>query len=196
MPIGEHFWAPIAAEKGVKLTNVTRPSHWRNREPPLPYISAVRYEPAGGELLVTLDDVRVVRLEENPYAYVQAGSERVPCEARVRGGQIDVKCDTAMEGSLIVRENSWSGWRAWRDGVRRPLERGEPWLSLRAPAGQHEYRFRYLPWDVGLGALVSVVGLVVAVALWWPGLEQRIERRIRPAAEPQPGPPEGGPGPQ
>jgi hypothetical protein len=196
MPLGEHFWAPIAAEKGIKLTNVTRPSHWRNREPPPPYVSAVRYEPAGGTLLATLEDVRVVRLEENPYAYVQAGSERVPCEARAQGGQIDVKCEASVEGTLIVRENSWSGWRAWRDGVRRPLERSGPWLSLRAPAGQHEYRFRYVPWDVGLGALVSVVGLLVAAALWWPGLEQRLQRRAQTAPEPQPGPPLGGPSPQ
>jgi hypothetical protein len=179
MPFGEHFWAPIAAEKGLKLTNVTRPSHWRNRQPPSPYVSAVRYDPASGTVLTTFQDIRIVLLPENHYAYVQAGEEQIPCEADAQGGHIEVECETSLEGRLIVRENAWSGWHAWRDGVRRPLERAGPWLSLRAPAGQHQYRFRYLPWDVGVGALLSVAGLLVAIVLWSPALERRLRGGLR-----------------
>jgi hypothetical protein len=79
---------------------------------------------------------------------------------------IEVVCDGELPGYLVVKENMWSGWRAWRDGVRVPLLANE-WLEVVAPAGNHVYSFRYLPWDVPLGMLLSLAGMIMAGLLWF-----------------------------
>ncbi len=38
-PFGEHFWAPPALDRGLKITGVVRPWHWRDREPPKPALT-------------------------------------------------------------------------------------------------------------------------------------------------------------
>ncbi len=177
MPYGEHFWPVMAAEAGLKLTNVVRPSHWRNRQLPLPYVQAERNLAPPGELRATIEDIYVVEQAANPYAFVETSSGVVPCQARAQGGAIEVACDAPAGGTLVVRENAWTGWQAWRDGQRVPLVRDSQWLSAEAPPGRHAYQFRYRPWDVWLGAALSVLGLLLAVVLWWPGLAARARRR-------------------
>jgi len=48
------------------------------------------------------------------------------------------------------------------------------WLVVSAPAGSHVYSFRYLPWDVPVGLLITLVGIGFCV---WLG------RRKAPAAQ-------------
>ena len=99
---------------------------------------------------------------------MDTGDRQIPCRATALGGNIDVVCLTTEPGTLVVQENQWTGWRAWRDGERIPLEHG-PWLEVEAPLGEHEYEFRYRPWDVVLGIVLTVVGIVLAVWLWVTG---------------------------
>jgi hypothetical protein len=40
------------------------------------------------------------------------------------------------------------------------------WLATFAPAGQHTFTFRYRPWDVPLGALLTLVGFAAALLAW------------------------------
>ncbi len=68
-------------------------------------------------------------------------------------------------GTLVVRENSWSGWSARVNGKKAALEESQ-WLSVTVPPGPIEVRFRYLPLDVLVGALLTFVGIVLVVALW------------------------------
>jgi hypothetical protein len=81
------------------------------------------------------------------------------------GGYIDVECDSEAAGTLVVYEYSWSGWTARRDGQALMLGPG-PWLNVFAPAGTHHYEFRYRPWDVPLGLVLSLAGMVLCVWLW------------------------------
>jgi hypothetical protein len=173
-PYGEHFWAPIASAWGVKLTNLYRPGRWRDRELPLPNVRADRDIPAPGIPLVTLRDIHVVQQPEHLYAFVYTGAQVMPCQAQAQGGNIDVVCTSDTAGTLVVRENTWTGWKAWRDGERVPLKKGTQWLSIQALAGEHIYSFRYRPWDVWVGLLLTLTGILLAMALWWPGLVARI----------------------
>jgi hypothetical protein len=43
---------------------------------------------------------------------------------------------------------------------------GGAWLSLEAPAGDHRYQFRYRPWEVFVGLMASLGGIVLVVR-WW-----------------------------
>jgi hypothetical protein len=194
MPFGEHYWSPVASEAGVKLTQLVRPSDWRGREVPEPFISASRHPESSGTAVFAQHGVYVSRDVSNQYAYVQAGAEIWPCEAKARGGHIDVHCSGGKAGTLIVRENAWSGWSARRDGERVALQREGDWLATNAPAGEHTYQFRYRPWDVALGSLLTLVGALVAVVLWRPGFVGKARAQIRsrrPASE-DPGERDGG----
>lgn len=54
---------------------------------------------------------------------------------------------------------------------------GEQWLEVEAPAGEHIYEFRYLPWDVPLGLALSFLGIILCVWLWFLHSEDKIAVR-------------------
>jgi len=166
MPFDEHFWAPPAIEAGLKLTNVFGPWYWKNREGPPPYLQYERVPEAGkGGNLMDMSSLYLHSHSQNEYAFVNTGTEQLACQATAMGGHIDVDCDTVVPGTLVVRENQWSGWRVRLDGDSVDFVPSD-WLSVPAPAGQHHYTFRYRPWDVPLGLLVTLVGCVLAGWLW------------------------------
>jgi uncharacterized membrane protein YfhO len=76
-----------------------------------------------------------------------------------------VVCSVSEGGDLIVRENMWSGWKAWMDGERIQLI-GKNWLQVKAPAGEHTYQFRYQPRDVSFGVFLSLIGLLLSIYFW------------------------------
>jgi len=43
---------------------------------------------------------------------------------------------------------------------------GGDWLSVNALSGKHTYTFQYRPWDVYLGALLSLIGVGVVIWFW------------------------------
>jgi hypothetical protein len=180
LPFGDHYWSVIAGEAGVKLTNVVRPSQWRGRRFPAPYVQAERQQMPEGELLATINDIWVAVQAAHSYATVDTGVGSIPCQARGQNGSIEVVCDSPMGGTLEVQENAWSGWQVWRDGQRVALLDGSQWLRAEAIPGRHVYRFEYRPWDVWLGLALSVLGLLLAAVLWWPGLLAWARRRPFP----------------
>jgi hypothetical protein len=186
-PWGEHFWLPPAMDAGHKIAHFLRPWWWRQAELPPPFVEAVRdpsFE-ADPAYHATVDGILLLVRTENRYAVVDTGTAVIPCAATALGGDIDVTCTTTEAGWLVVREHWWMGWRATRDGQRLELAPGA-WLSAEAPAGTHLYRFRYRPWDVLLGLLLTLTGLGLAV-YWWRRPIAAPELPLDPeAANPQP----------
>jgi hypothetical protein len=166
-PFGQDSWVPLALERGLKITNINRPWFWKDLRLPLPHLEATRdrFEPDNPAYVKTIEDIHFYRYDDLHYACVDTGSGCVPCQAAARGGHIDVVCKTDVAGTLVVQENLYPGWSASRDGQALSLGAG-PWLTVDAPAGEHSYRFRYRPWDVPLGALLTLAGLALAVWLW------------------------------
>jgi hypothetical protein len=166
-PFGEHYWIEAAIGLDLKLSPGIMTWQWKGRPFPEPYLEASRMKPPEDAVQVgEVEGVSVYRREGQEYAFVQAGDETAACEAFGMGGDLRVECRNAGDGRLVVRENSWSGWYAWRDGKRVPLNQ-DRWLSVEAPAGEHTYRFRYLPWDVPLGVLLSVLGIGLCIWQWF-----------------------------
>jgi hypothetical protein len=170
--LGEHFWAPAAAEAGLKLTHQARPSHWKERPVPPAYLEATRQNVSLAEidsqLISTAAGLILIKQPQNQYAFVtlDENGEKEPCTAVATGGHITVNCTTSQPGLLIVQENRWSGWKAWRDGDPIAIGSQSQWLTVNAPAGEHVYQFRYLPWDVLAGLIVMFTGIVLAVVIW------------------------------
>jgi hypothetical protein len=166
-PYTEGVWLPLGLSENFKMVTVARPWQWKDRQPPDYAIEASRNidRLPAGPVLGQFGNLTVVAHPGVAYAYVDTGGEAIPCRARATGGDIDVECQTDRAGTLIVKENNWSGWQANRDGASTELADSQ-WLSVSAPAGQHHYEFRYRPWDVWLGAVLSLVGLGLAGFLW------------------------------
>ena len=106
-----------------------------------------------------------LRHSENNYAFIQSGDQLITCKAQATGGNIDVVCPDSPKGILTVYENNWTGWYAWVDQTRTLLLSSD-WLSMNAPAGKHTYHFRYRPWDVWAGILLTVFGIILSLVLW------------------------------
>ncbi len=166
-PFGEHFYIEPAVGLGLKLSPGIRTWNWEGTEFPIPALEANRAGPPPGPVrqVNTLDGVPIYARDDQPYAAIDTGSGLVKCSALGSGGRLEVTCDSPLSGRLVVKENAWSGWYAWRDGRRTPLLDGR-WLAAEAPAGEHVFVFRYLPWDVPLGMGLMLAGVVLCVRLW------------------------------
>ncbi|MEJ2562607.1 MAG: hypothetical protein P8Z42_07940, partial [Anaerolineales bacterium] len=154
-PFGEHHYIEAAISMGLKLSPGMRPWNWKDRPFPLAKLEASRPGPPPdpATLVGEADGIPIYEREYVNYAAVTSPEGDQVCEAVGSGGFIQVTCNNPAPGELVVQENTWSGWRAWRDGERVELI-GDEWLQVEAPAGRHLYEFRYLPWDAPLGLLL------------------------------------------
>jgi hypothetical protein len=165
-PFGEHYWVEPALEAGLKVTSVVWAWSWDGRLPPDPkWMVARNGQPPGSEVAGELAGIPLYHFTDRSYAYIETNGEMVPCQALGSGGDIQVSCSSGAPGTLIVMENSWSGWKAWQDDERVTLLPNR-WLSLKAPAGDHEFRFLYRPADVALGAFLTLIGFVLTIWFW------------------------------
>lgn len=166
-PFGEHMWMIPGSDLGLKIGNGIRTWSWKDRQDPPVNQEAtpVEVDPATQNLTRTQNGLYFLSYPENEYATIQSGDQKIICKADAVGGNIDVVCPESPKGQLIVYENNWTGWVAWRDQARVPLLRSD-WLSTDAPSGKHTYHFRYRPWDVWVGILLTFLGIVLSIVLW------------------------------
>ena len=170
-PSSSHQWTVELIEGGHKVTNIFRPWHWEYRQNPPPSYQAFSPEEEilSGEIIAMVDEIRVVEYSDVFYAYIQSGvDELIPCTADSRGGYIDVHCSTQKPGRLILRENAFPGWLAYRDGEKIELV-GDIDIEVVAPQGDHYYTFRYYPFDVLFGLSLTLVGIVLSITILRPG---------------------------
>jgi hypothetical protein len=164
-PFGEHWYIEPAVAMGLKLSPGIMTWRWKDREWPMPVLEANRGGPPPDMTeKTTADDIPIYgALAGQEYAaVVHADGSRTVCTAHGIGGDIDVTCELAQPGTLIVRENSWDGWQAQMNGRQLILKPGQ-WLSVDLPSGEQTIEFRYRPWDVPLGILLCVAGVVLVV---------------------------------
>lgn len=172
-PFGEQFWIEPALRLGLKLSLGTQGWFWAFREPPEPVAQAHRDDaPPGMTLRTIIGGVPIYAAPAGrEYAAVTDAGEgpasggRTVCAARGVGGDLDVRCDAPRAGVLTVKENRWSGWRAYVDGRPAAL-RDDRWLAVDLPAGSHTVAFRYRPWDAPLGLLLCSLGMALATYVW------------------------------
>jgi hypothetical protein len=174
-PFGEQAYMERAISMGLKLSHGYQTWQWKDRPPPEPIIQALRVgEPPDMTQVGVVEGVPVwVAQPDREYAtiMVEDGSQAV-CFGRGNGGNIDVGCPRPYSGVLTVKENNWSGWKAWIDGRPAALEAGR-WLAVKVPPGGRTIQFRYHPWDVPLGLLLCVLGIALAVHQWIQGDQQK-----------------------
>ncbi len=173
LPFGEHYQIEPALSLGLKLTNVANTASWQGRAFPLPRTIVSRAPITDTQTIGRLDDIPIYLYPDRDYAYVETSDHHTPCSASGEGGDLFVTCTNDTPGTLVMQEFSFNGWGAQRDGASVPLIDNN-WLSVDAPAGTHTYEFHYRPWDVAVGLIITVFGLVLCAWLWVRAPDRRL----------------------
>ncbi len=74
-------------------------------------------------------------------------------------------------GPVVLRDNYFPGWKVYVDGkpAGDALVANGFQLAAWTPAGESVVEFRYEPWTVRAGMIVSVLALILAAGLWVSG---------------------------
>lgn len=165
---GEHIYIESAVHQGLKLSPGIIPWRWKDRDLPIAYLEASHSGAPQGTSgsIKNINNITIYQRPEEEYAVIINDSQETPCSAKGSGGHITVICYAEHPGKLVLKEYTWSGWKAWRDGKRVDLL-GKQWLSVVAPAGKYTYTFRYHPWDVPLGMMLSGLGIALSLGIWF-----------------------------
>ena len=179
-PFGDHYWMIPGFDSGLKISDAIRNWAWKNQPNPFSAILATndKVDQNVANFIGQIDGVSIIKNPNVNYAYMKNGNQETPCQALANGGNIDLTCESATGGVLVVTENYFGGWKARIDGKPTQLIPFENWLAIKAPAGNHKYEFRYRPWDVPLGLLLTITG--IGLVLWLLFLA-RGEKRTTPA---------------
>jgi hypothetical protein len=168
-PPGENIWVAYREDRNLKFASINRAWWWINRDTPKPRLYATHEQDPERTPVAVIDDTYIYLDPDVHYASIATASGGVvPCSARGRWGDLDVTCESEEGGVLTLQENSWDGWQAALDGNPAPIIPGTT-LAVAVPAGRHEVSFRYRPWDVALGAGLTVFGVVLAAVYLWTG---------------------------
>jgi uncharacterized membrane protein YfhO len=86
--------------------------------------------------------------------------------ANYTSNQITLATSTAEPRFLVLSEMYFPGWRAYVDDVETPIYRANYlFRGVVVPPGQHTLVFAYRPTAVLVGAVISLVALVLAAGL-------------------------------
>lgn len=173
-PWAEYFWLPLTEERGMKIAVFIRPWYWKDQKEIRPRLLALREDSPEFEKITQVADFQIYLSPDVHYASIQTGdSEIVPCSATGMWGDLDVTCNTEKPGTLTLQEYYRDGWTGQVDGQANSIIKGM-FLSVDLPAGNHSIQFRYRPWDVWVGALISIAGIVVAFLYWFKGRKEEV----------------------
>jgi hypothetical protein len=117
--------------------------------------------PDGWSLIRTVGNYRIYINEAAHFAILRTSVEEIPCTATGMWGELDATCTSDAAGLLELKEYFYGGWQATIDGVPASIPRGQ-FLSVPMPPGTHTASFRYRPWDVPLGGLLTIIGGIFA----------------------------------
>ena len=85
--------------------------------------------------------------------------------ARWRGSELLLDATMQSDGTVVVTEAAWPGWRAYVDGRRVRISiANHAFLGVPVTAGRHAIRLRYLPRSFVLGRAISLATLLLIAA--------------------------------
>ena len=100
-----------------------------------------------------------------------------------RAQSLTVRASSPSDGYLVLSDAHYPGWRAFVDGSEVPIFRANYlFRAIALPGGDHDVTFIFDPASFRIGALVSLVGVLVIAALFaaamrGPWLLDRLRRR-------------------
>jgi hypothetical protein len=80
----------------------------------------------------------------------------------------ELKVNAPTPGVLVASQIYYPGWKASIDGVTVPVVSANYTLAaISLPSGPHDVRVFYAPASIRIGAIASVVSLLILTALFW-----------------------------
>lgn len=187
-PFLEYGWFPEMLDRNMKIAVYQRPwdmKLWDVIEPRFlifPNLPEPEVNP-GWELIRRVGNYRIYFDEHAHYAVLRTADGEIPCTAKGLWGDLEVTCQSDAGGLLEVKEFAYSGWQAAVDGKSAKVGK-TVFLSVLMPAGLHTASFRYRPWDVPAGLLISIFGWILSAAYLWRGRKEpgavRVGEEIQP----------------
>ena len=111
---------------------------------------------------------REVVLEEAPTGSIGPGGAAQI--VRYEDEEVAVSLTDSAGGILVLSDTYYPGWRAFVDGVERPILRANHvFRAVVVPAGAQEVVFSYEPDSFRYGLLVSVAAVALWLGLAWGG---------------------------
>jgi len=102
--------------------------------------------------------------QDSPKLESCAGDETVNYLRRT-SNRLRLHVQARCRALLVVSETYYPGWRAYVDGKPAPvIEAFGAFRSVVVPAGEHEVIFAYIPLAVWVGAALSALGVLLALA--------------------------------
>jgi hypothetical protein len=106
---------------------------------------------------------------------------------RRQANELAITVTTDSPGLLVLSEWAYSGWRATVNGRAATLYPANyAFQALLLPAGIHQINLRFLPADVIIGSITSLVTLLAAVFIAWRWQPMVSLRQTNPAPAPLP----------
>jgi hypothetical protein len=98
------------------------------------------------------------------------GAQRSDEEARIveyKNDRVVLSVRASAEGYVLLTDAWYPGWVARLDGVEAPIRRGDLiFRAIKVGPGDHRIEFEYQPRSMYLGAVASVLGLLVVAGTW------------------------------
>lgn len=95
---------------------------------------------------------------------IEEGKATIFLDEPTRVG-VTVEADSST--MLVLADTFYPGWQATVDGAPVPIRRANgTFRAVDVPAGEHEVVFEYWAVSVWIGAVVSAVGVIVAMKAW------------------------------
>jgi hypothetical protein len=80
----------------------------------------------------------------------------------INSGEMDIQANTQVPGLLIVTDQYYPGWQAWVDGKQVPIVAVDGiFKGVFLDKGSHMIRFVYKPLTFAVGAIISVISLLI-----------------------------------
>ncbi|MGB7537588.1 MAG: hypothetical protein WBM17_03540 [Anaerolineales bacterium] len=175
-PFQEYGWFPEMLDRNLKIATYLRPWNLKYRIRfdarfnILPNLPEPEVKP-GWKLVQELGNYRIYLNEQAYYAVLHTAEGEIPCAAKGMWGDLEVICTSEAPGLLELKEYFYSGWQAAVDGTPAAIEETQ-FLSVPMPAGTHTASFRFRPWDVPVGFLISVFGWIATGVYIWRGRKE------------------------
>jgi hypothetical protein len=171
-PWAEYFWLPLAEARGMKIADFVRPWFWRDQPLVQARYFALREDKPD---YLKISEIKELMIFIDPNAHYAAltteNEDIIPCQATGWWGDLDVHCVSETPGLLTLQEYYWDGWYGEVDNQPDSILE-EKFLSVEVPSGDHIIHFRYRPWDVWIGLLISGVGVLMAGIYWYGGRKE------------------------
>ena len=156
----EHDARAILAISACGYAYLREADEWVTLDEPL---DRVRFVPNLPERLCSIP---IERIEARHVTDLRRVARRVPI-LRDEPRRLIVDCSAPTDGLLVVADTWYPGWTCEVDGRGTRLEAAHGvFRAVRLRAGRHLVEMRFQPRSFVEGAVVSVFGLSMLVALW------------------------------